>query len=123
MTARIQLRRGTAAQWASSNPVLQPGEPGYATDTQTLKIGNGVDPWTALTGIVGGIGGDDGPITYDDLPAGTTLTVIKSGSTWPARPTARGDIVVIWKGPDPSPTVVTSGTGGMRDGVDERKVT
>lgn len=62
-------------------------------------------------------------ITVADLPAGTTLTVLKSGSSWPARPTARADIVVVWKGPDPSPAIVSSGTGGMRDGVDERHVT
>jgi hypothetical protein len=60
------------------------------------------------------------PITA--LPAGSTLTVIKSG-TWPARPTSRADIVVIWKGADPSPSIVSSGTGGMLDNVDIRAVT
>lgn len=38
------------------------------------------------------------------------------------RPTARPDIIVIWRGADPSPTSVTSGTGGMLRGVDERKI-
>ena len=60
------------------------------------------------------------PITA--LPAGATLTVIKSG-TWPARPTSRSDIIVQWKGADPSPTIVSSGTGGMLDNVDIRLVT
>lgn len=64
-----------------------------------------------------------GSPTYDNLPAGTTLTVMKSGTTWPSRPTARTDIVVQWKGPDPSPSIVSSGTGGMLDNVDVRFVT
>jgi hypothetical protein len=61
-------------------------------------------------------------VDYADLPAGTTLTVIKDG-TWPARPTSRADIIVAWKGADPSPAIVTSGTGGMLDEVDYRLVT
>lgn len=61
--------------------------------------------------------------SYANLPAGTTITVIKSGSTWPARPTSRTDIIVQWKGADPSPSIVSSGTGGMLDNVDVRFVT
>lgn len=67
-------------------------------------------------------GGGSSP-TYANLPAGTTLTVIKSGGTWPARPTSRADIIVQWKGPDPSPAIVSSGTGGMLDNVDMRFIT
>ncbi|MGB4759386.1 MAG: hypothetical protein WBP26_05020 [Candidatus Saccharimonadales bacterium] len=63
------------------------------------------------------------PPTLANLPAGTTITVAKSGGTWPARPTSRSDIVVQWKGPDPSPSIVSSGTGGMLDNVDIRFVT
>lgn len=58
-----------------------------------------------------------------DMPAGTTITVLKSGGVWPARPTTRTDIFVQWKGADPSPSIVTSGTGGMYDNVDSRLVT
>lgn len=61
--------------------------------------------------------------TYANLPAGTTLTVVKAGSTWPARPTSRNDIVVIWKGPEPSPVIISSGTGGMLNNVDIRIIT
>ncbi len=63
-----------------------------------------------------------GTPTYANLPAGSTVTVSKSG-TWPARPTSRTDIVVQWKGPDPSPSIVSSGTGGMMDNVDIRLIT
>lgn len=58
-----------------------------------------------------------------DLPAGTTLTVQKTGFTWPARPTSRADVIVQWKGADPSPPIVSTGTGGMLDNVDYRLVT
>lgn len=61
--------------------------------------------------------------TYANLPAGTTLTILKTSGTWPARPTSRTDIVVQWKGPDPSPAIVSSGTGGMLDNVDIRIIT
>lgn len=58
------------------------------------------------------------------LPAGATLTVQKNANgTWPARPTSRTDVTVQWKGPDPSPSIVASGTGGMLNGVDVRFVT
>lgn len=45
---RIQLRRDTAANWASINPVLLAGEAGYETDTGSFKIGNGSSTWQAL---------------------------------------------------------------------------
>lgn len=44
----IQLRRGTAAVWTSSNPILAQGEPGYETDTGRLKIGDGTTHWTSV---------------------------------------------------------------------------
>lgn len=44
----IQHRRGTATQWASANPVLESGEIGIETDTNTFRIGNGTDPYLSL---------------------------------------------------------------------------
>ena len=46
--ARMQQRRGTAAEWTAANPILQAGEIGYETDTEQFKIGNGTDTWSAL---------------------------------------------------------------------------
>lgn len=79
------------------------------------------------------------------LMPGAVITVFKDPATgfWPAsynsttgapvytagsasagvRPTSRADVMVIWKGPDPSPAVVSSGTGGMLTGSDERHIT
>jgi len=44
----IKLRRDTAANWTSANPVLALGEPGLETDTGRLKFGDGSTAWTAL---------------------------------------------------------------------------
>lgn len=45
---RIKLRRGLSTQWTATNPVLALGEPGFETDSNKLKIGNGTSAWTAL---------------------------------------------------------------------------
>jgi hypothetical protein len=44
----IQLRRDTAANWTSTNPVLAVGETGFETDTRLTKVGNGSSAWTSL---------------------------------------------------------------------------
>jgi hypothetical protein len=48
-TVRIQVRRGTAADWTSVNPVLAAGEMGVESDTNLFKFGNGSTAWTALS--------------------------------------------------------------------------
>ena len=58
MASKIQLRRDTAANWTTANPVLAQGEAGFETDTKKLKIGNGTDNWTTLTYVSGGGGGE-----------------------------------------------------------------
>jgi hypothetical protein len=40
MSTKIQVRRGTAAQWTAANPTLDAGEIGLETDTGKVKIGN-----------------------------------------------------------------------------------
>lgn len=49
----IQVRRDTAANWTSVNPVLAAGEMGFETDTNKFKFGNGTSTWTALPYAVG----------------------------------------------------------------------
>ena len=39
MAVRIQLRRDTASNWSTNNPILRPGEVGVETDTLKFKIG------------------------------------------------------------------------------------
>jgi hypothetical protein len=48
MANRIQLRRDTAANWDRVNPVLEDGEPGYVTDTDQIKYGDGNTAWRDL---------------------------------------------------------------------------
>jgi hypothetical protein len=67
VVTQIQIRRGTAAQWTSTNPTLAAGEQGFETDTFKLKIGNGSTAWNSLSYIV-----NDGDIT--GVTAGTGLT-------------------------------------------------
>jgi hypothetical protein len=44
----IKLRRGTASQWTTANPVLGAGEMGVETDTNKFKFGDGATAWTSL---------------------------------------------------------------------------
>ena len=44
----IKVRRDTAANWISTDPVLAAGEMGLETDTDLFKFGNGTAAWTAL---------------------------------------------------------------------------
>ena len=57
MATKIQLRRDTAANWASNNPTLSEGEIGYDTTNKTLKVGDGTTAWDTLPDIQSGGGG------------------------------------------------------------------
>lgn len=48
MAQQIQLRRDTAANWTSVNPVLAEGEIGLELDTMAYKIGDGSTAWASL---------------------------------------------------------------------------
>jgi hypothetical protein len=94
VVTQIQVRRGTAAQWVSANPVLAAGEFGFETDTNKLKCGNGSTVWNSLsyiaadgdiTGVTAGTGisggGTSGTVTVSidtsvtaDLTTAQTLT-------------------------------------------------
>lgn len=76
----IQLKRGQSSSWATLNPILQPGEPGFELDTGKLKIGNGVDEWLDLKYL-----GDDKDLvltakTHYDFPAIGESNVIYKAS-------------------------------------------
>lgn len=44
----FSIRQNTHAGWALDNPVLALGEPGYSTDLNEIKIGDGVKRWLDL---------------------------------------------------------------------------
>jgi hypothetical protein len=47
----IQIKRDTAGNWFSNNPILAIGEVGFETDTKYLKVGNGTSAWNDLSYI------------------------------------------------------------------------
>lgn len=71
---RIRLRRGTAAQWAAANPVLQAGEPAIATDTGQLFVGDGVTVFSALTAVLAGQVAQD-PISVGESTIGRNFLI------------------------------------------------
>jgi hypothetical protein len=113
MAQRIQIRRGTAGQWTTANPLLGEGELGVELDTHKWKTGDGTLLWNALpysSGPAGPIGpgitfkgtvatsgalpgtatkGDAYIVTADDSMWIYDGTVFKSGGslTGPAGPT------------------------------------
>lgn len=62
---RIQLRRDTATNWSTTNPVLSSGEAGYDITNKLLKIGDGTTPWNTLP-VYGG---------ESELPIASTTTL------------------------------------------------
>jgi major tropism determinant Mtd-like protein len=66
----MQFKRGTAADWAAENPVLQDGELGVETDTPTIKVGDGETRFADLPSISGG---GSGVSTYALLTDAATV--------------------------------------------------
>ena len=57
-TVRIQVRRGTATQWSTTNPTLAAGEIGLETDTLKFKVGNGSSAWNSISSYANVVPGD-----------------------------------------------------------------
>ncbi len=109
MPTIIQMRRDTAANWTSTNPVLAAGEWGYETNTGFLKIGNGTLNWGALSYV------DRPAIT--DLPSGSVFAFSKIAGVWQNRPTSRTDVSCLAIGAAPGPAIVTPpALNGMYEG-------
>ena len=103
MAQVIQMRRGTAAEWTASNPLLAQGELGVELDSHKWKVGDGVLTWSALPYASGSVGppGPTGPASSVPGPAGAT------GPAGPAGPTgATGAASTV-----PGPTGPAGATG------------
>ena len=109
-TVRIQVRRGTASQWTSIDPVLEAGEIGFESDTNKFKFGNGDDAWSLLTYAAPGY--TDFQNTLDDYLAvglrGTANGVASLNSSGKV-PASELDITELSQ--DAVNTAITAGTG------------
>jgi hypothetical protein len=111
MATRMQQRRGTAAQWISTNsgngPILNAGEIGYETDTNKFKIGDGTNHWLNLDYFV-----DANSLTNPSI--GSTITFegttdnIYETTIFATDPTADRTITL----PNATGTVVLSDSSG-----------
>ena len=52
MADKIQLRRDTASNWSTQNPVLSQGELGAETDTLKIKMGDSTSTWNQLSYLI-----------------------------------------------------------------------
>jgi len=76
MPVQIKLRRDTAANWLSVNPILAAGEPGLETDTRKIKYGDGTKTWSALGYAI--TQADAGSLTGTTLPSNITASSLTS---------------------------------------------
>lgn len=101
---RVQHKRMSASDWASSTLVLLDGELGVESDTGNVKVGNGRDRFSALQYLTGPKGdrgeigprGADGVMRFEALtseqreslrgPQGATGQTGPQGNTGPAGP-------------------------------------
>lgn len=84
----IKLRRGTAAQWATANPVLSEGEPGFDETNNLLKIGDGSTSWADLVGYL-----DAAAVAQNFNPA-LPATAVLFGTSQEARAGATVDHIL-----------------------------
>jgi hypothetical protein len=79
MATQIKLRRDTAANWTSINPVLALGEPGLEIDTRKIKYGDGTTAWTSLAYSAGDANFSG---NYTDLSNKPTIPDAQIQSDW-----------------------------------------
>ena len=80
----LQLRTGSATQWAASTRILAVGEPGVETDSGRIKIGDGTNLWPALpwsgaaivkSGTNGALTVNGADVVVYSLPTATSYTL------------------------------------------------
>lgn len=104
-------RTGTAAEWAASTLVLGDGEVGFDSTGNVLRIGNGVDVWSALGVVAGGNSGTSKTIpdsvlggiymlTLSGTPVVLTFPTAGAGAAFSFRATqdGTGTRLITWPG-------------------------
>jgi len=100
---RVQHKRMSASDWASSPLVLLDGELGIESDTGKVKVGNGRDRFSALQYLTGPKGdrgetgpvgpkGADGVVRFEGSAAERALAEYAKKSETPVYRIAKGDI-------------------------------
>jgi hypothetical protein len=83
VAVQIQLRRGSASEWSTANPILAEGELGCELDTEKFKIGDGSTVWNSLAYATGPVGprGEKGDTGLTGLtgPAGPAVGFVPIG--------------------------------------------
>ena len=74
---RFKQLSKASTEWASLNPTLLEGEIGFESDTNKLKVGNGVDAWNNLE-YVAGNGSDVDTSNLVDLTSEQTIIGVKT---------------------------------------------
>lgn len=133
MPVTFRIRRDTAANWASVNPVLSLGEPGIETNTRRIKYGDGVTAWSALgyaladpyatiTIAQGGTGattataartalGLGTAATRNTGTSGTAIPLLNTANTWSANQVFSASVII--SASSPPATATASGTAGQ----------
>jgi hypothetical protein len=94
VSALIQFRRGTAAEWTAANPVLADGELGLETNSRLYKIGDGSTEWSALAyGTINGTIANLDDITNVVITSASAGQVLRwDGTNW-----VNGTATVTWE--------------------------
>lgn len=97
---QFQMRRDTAANWSSANPVLGQGELGLDTSVLRFKIGDGVTVWNSLAyapnTVFAGTGapsaglGVNGDLYFDTTAGATKIYGPKAAGAWGSGVTLTG---------------------------------
>jgi hypothetical protein len=82
MSYTIRIRRDSAANWESLNPILEDGEFGIDQDIDQIKLGDGITAWNDLDYLITGVVGPEGPAG----PAGPEGPEGPEGPAGPAGP-------------------------------------
>jgi hypothetical protein len=127
-TVRFQLRRDTAATWASVNPTLGPGEPALETDTLLVKYGDGATAWNSLAYSNLDLPAVLAAYAAGEMPSAFTLSIVDSvdKSSWrdaigaqqaSEALTVLADVTPIADGPHTVGGITVTTVGGLITGI------
>jgi len=112
MASIIQMRRDTAANWTTADPILAEGELGFETDTGLAKLGDGVTAWASLGYWAPAPAAENVP--YDNATSGLTATDVQAAIDEVAASAGGGGASTTQPGECISGLIVTPANGDYR---------